>query len=146
VGSLFAASPIGSLQIEAAAFLLCRLWLGSQWDAGPARLGKANRNRLLARARAIVAMFEAIHLLADELTGRRGGGFARTQCSLGFLDNLLVRHAFSFATPAPTANPSLPRGSPQTPPQSPLSATEEAWALRWTDGTWADDKARLPSG
>lgn len=92
VSSLFAAGFVGALDGAAAARLLRRFRLGTERYAGAARLGEADRDRLLARARTIVAMFEAVHFFADELA--RGGGRALTgaQCPLGLLDGLLFGH------------------------------------------------------
>lgn len=104
VSSLFAAGFVGALDGAAAARLLRRFRLGTERYAGAARLGEADRDRLLARARTIVAMFEAVHFFADELA--RGGGRALTgaQCPLGLLDGLLFGHAAEPLQPAHQAH------------------------------------------
>src|SRR5215831_132672 len=64
-----------------------------QRDAGAARLREADRDRLLGRARAVLALADVVHLLADELTRLRARGLALPAVALRPFDGLLLRHA-----------------------------------------------------
>src|SRR5258706_6882289 len=60
--------------------------------AGAARLRQADRDRLLRRARAVLAFADVLHFLADEFAGLRAGGFPGPAVLAGPLESFLVGH------------------------------------------------------
>src|SRR6267378_5409443 len=71
-----------------------------QLDAGPARLGEADGDGLLGRARAVLALTHVVDLLAHELAGLRGGTLALAAVASGPFERSLLRHG-----PPPAAPP-----------------------------------------
>jgi hypothetical protein len=61
-------------------------------DTCPSRLREANRDRLLRRARTMLALADVVHLLADEFAGLRRGRFARLLVFACTLERGLFRH------------------------------------------------------
>src|SRR5439155_26472787 len=60
--------------------------------AGAPRLGQADGDRLLGRARAVLALPHVLDLLADELAGLRRRSLALPLRLMRSLDRLLLRH------------------------------------------------------
>jgi hypothetical protein len=58
----------------------------------PPRLREANRDRLLRRARTMLALADVVHLLPDEFAGLRRGRFARLLVLACPLEGGLFRH------------------------------------------------------
>src|SRR6267143_5827581 len=63
-----------------------------QFDAGPARLGEADGDGLLGRARAVLALTHVVDLLAHELAGLRGGTLALAAGASDPFERSLLRH------------------------------------------------------
>src|SRR5439155_13383774 len=74
-----------------------------QLDAGAAGLGKPDGNRLLGRARAVLALADVLHCLADKFTRLRGGRLALALVLAGPFDGFLLRHG--------SPPPSVPLGA-----------------------------------
>src|SRR5438034_119625 len=64
----------------------------AQLHAGAARLGEPDRDRLLGRARPVLAFANVVHLLADEFPRLRAGGFSGALVLARPLDGSLFRH------------------------------------------------------
>jgi len=62
-------------------------------DAGAARLGQADGDRLFRGPRTVLALAHVVDLLAHELAGLRGGGLALAFVATGPLERLLLWHA-----------------------------------------------------
>src|SRR5262249_35593204 len=60
--------------------------------AGPACLRQPDRDRLLGRPSAVLALADVVHLLANELACLRGRCLTLAPISLGALDGFLLRH------------------------------------------------------
>src|SRR5262249_57953121 len=64
----------------------------SQVHSCAARLRKADRDRLLGGARAMLALANMVHLLSHEFARLGGRGLSVALVLVGALDGLLVRH------------------------------------------------------
>src|SRR5438067_1701824 len=71
-----------------------------QLDAGPARLGEADGDGLLGRARAVLALAHVVDLLPHELAGLPGGTLALATVASGPFERSLLRHGPPPAAPA----------------------------------------------
>src|SRR6185436_1401363 len=67
----------------------------AQRDAGATRLRQADRDRLLGRARAVLALADVVHLLAHELPRGSRGATSATQLLLRSLHGGSLRHGDS---------------------------------------------------
>jgi hypothetical protein len=74
--------------------LRARCALPGRWQihSGPSRLRQTNRNRLLRRARAVLAFANVIHLLANELSSLRRRCLALPLVAAGALQRSFFRH------------------------------------------------------
>jgi len=109
----FATRRISAFDLAAAALLLRSFWLRAQWDASASRLGQTNRDRLLARACAFVAVFHAVHLFSDELAGCSRGAFALAQRAFRLFDRLFDRHDGNRCNTRTNPGLELQRGLPR---------------------------------
>jgi hypothetical protein len=75
-----------------AALLLRGFPFGRNPDSGAARLGQADRDRLLCRPGAVFALAHVVNFLAHELTGLCRRRLALSLVSTGSLQRLLLRH------------------------------------------------------
>src|SRR6188474_1313767 len=64
----------------------------AQLDAGPARLRQPDRDRLLRRSRAVLALADMMDLFADELAGLRGRCFPLTFVAPRAFQRFLLWH------------------------------------------------------
>jgi hypothetical protein len=65
-----------------------------QLHSGATRLGKANRDRLLRRTRAVLTLSDVMDLFANEFSGLSGRGLALAGVFSGSLDGFALRHDF----------------------------------------------------
>ena len=82
-------------------------------NAGPTRLGQANRDGLARRSGATPAFANVLHFLADELTSGGGGALSLRHVALGLAGRALSRHEAKLRAPPQRA--SLPRAFPGLP-------------------------------
>lgn len=68
----------------------------SEMNSGATRFGKADRNRLFARANIPTATFKLLHLLSNKFTSGGGRFLSLTLIFLGFLNSRFSRHAWNI--------------------------------------------------
>src|SRR5205085_4564078 len=67
-----------------------------QIDAGAPGLGQTDRDRLLARSRAVLALADVVHLLANEFPRLRRRRLAFALVPFGTFERFFLRHTSSF--------------------------------------------------
>src|SRR5690349_2570276 len=85
--------PLGAFACPLAGFAFFRRL---QIDAGPAGLGKADRDGLFCRASAVFAVANVLDFLANELARLGAGRFAFSLVAAGSFDGFLFWHGLSL--------------------------------------------------
>ncbi len=98
--------------------------------ARPPRLRQSDRDRLLRRARAVLALANVIHLLAHELAGRRRRRLARREVLLRLVHRLLGWHGDNVGRPATPASERRLRACAASVEWANAASSRRAGALR----------------
>src|SRR5262249_44820268 len=101
--------PLGRLACALGGLALSRRL---ERDARPPRLGQADGDRLFGRLGAVLAFADVLHLLANELAGRRRRLLSLAEVLLGALQRLLLWHGHLLGRRDAGSRPKALRSSP----------------------------------